>query len=62
MEGLMTRFVVALVLVASLLSSVNDVLTFLTSLEEPGPVLAHAMATLLERTAPLVPCAGALER
>jgi hypothetical protein len=58
----MTRFVVALALIGSLLSSVNDVLTFLTSLEEPGPLLAHAMATLLERTVPLVPCVGALER
>ena len=58
----MTRFVVALALVGSLLSSVNEMLTFLGSLQEPGPILARAMTTLLKRTAPPMPCFWVLER
>jgi len=58
----MTRLVVALALVGSLLSNVNELLTFLGSLQEPGPILARAVTTLLKRTAPPLPCFWVLER
>ena len=52
----MTRFVVAFALVGSLLSCLDDAMIFLGSLRDPGPVLAHAMTMMLNRTVPAVPC------
>ena len=48
----MTRFVVALALTGWLLSAVNDLVTFLDSLREPGPALANAITMVLKVTAP----------
>ncbi|HEY1304978.1 MAG TPA: hypothetical protein VGF24_15565 [Vicinamibacterales bacterium] len=58
----MTRLVVALALVSSLLSAVDDVLTFLDSLRDPGPALASAMTQLLQTAVPSSECVEVAQR
>jgi hypothetical protein len=58
----MTQTVVALALVGSLLSAVTDVLNFLNSLREPGPVLASALTKVLCTTVPTTHCIEVTER
>jgi len=58
----MTRLVIALALVSSLLSAVDDVLTFLDSLHDPGPVLAGAMTQLLQTAVPSIECVEVTQR
>jgi hypothetical protein len=59
----MTRFLVALALTGSLLGAVDDVLTFIASLRDPGPALASALRIVLSLTEPApTPCVDVSER